>query len=62
MATATRISKPGSTPQYNYRGVQVSNSAGSKWGRGWLYVTEGDLRYSTTLEGAKWQIDCTFDN
>ena len=55
--TAHRVSKPGSTPVYEYREHRIVNSAGSKWGKGWIYVTGNETHYSTTLESAKAFID-----
>lgn len=55
--TAKRLSTPGSTPVYEYRGVRIVNSAGSRWGRGWIYERAGVTKFSTTLESAKFFID-----
>ena len=57
METATRVSRPGSTPVYEYRGVRIVNSSGTRWGRGWIYVTSGETHFATTLESAKSFID-----
>jgi hypothetical protein len=56
---ATRLNHPGSIPVYDYRGIRVVNSAGSKWGRGWVFIDPQTwtTRFSTTLEGAKFDID-----
>lgn len=57
METAHKVSKPGSTPVWEYKGIRVVNSAGSRWGKGFIYNINGVTRYSTTLEGAKFHID-----
>lgn len=57
METATRVSRPGSTPVYEYRGVRVVNSSGSSWGRGWIYELNGVVKYASTLKSAKFFID-----
>ena len=55
--TAKKVSKPGSTPVYEYRDHRIVNSAGSRWGRGWVYVTGSETHFSTTIESAKFFID-----
>ena len=57
MAKATRISRPGNTPEYLYRGIRIVNFAGMGYGRVWAFNLDGKRRYSTTLEGAKFDID-----
>lgn len=59
--TAKRVSTPGSTPVYEYRGVRVVNSAGSSYGRGWIYDLGDKAKYTTTLESAKFFIDLYID-
>lgn len=59
--TAKRVSTPGSTPVYEYRGVRVVNSAGSSWGRGWIYERGGVTKFASTLESAKFFIDLEAD-
>jgi len=54
---AKRVSKPGSTPVYEYAGYRIVNVSGTAWKRGWLYRFEGRDHYSSTLGGAKWHID-----
>ena len=56
-ATATRISRPGSTPEYLYKGIRIINFAGFGYGRVWAFNLNGKRRYSSTLEGAKFDID-----
>jgi hypothetical protein len=56
---ATRLNRAGAIPVYDYRGIKVVSSAGTEWGRGWIFVDPRSFntRYSTTLEGAKFDID-----
>lgn len=61
METITKVSKPGSTPVYNYRGHIIVNSAGSRWGRGWIYAFGPVTHYATTLDSAKFHIDNELD-
>ena len=61
---AKKMTRAGSTPVWEYRGVRVVKVDGTLWGRGWIfndpYAASNDIyvvRYSTTLQGAKWDID-----
>ena len=57
MEKATKISRPGNTPEYLYRGIRIINFAGFGYGKVWAFNLDGKRRYSTTLEGAKFDID-----
>lgn len=59
MEKITKVSKPGSTPVYSYRGHRIVASAGSRWGRGWIYTIGTTTHYTTTLDSAKHHIDST---
>jgi hypothetical protein len=55
--TATKLNRPGSTPRYEYRGITISASAGSSYGRGWLAFIGLEPFYLTTLQSAKDHVD-----
>jgi len=55
--TAIKISNRGATPEYDYRGVRIINFAGFGYSKVWAFSLNGKRRYSTTLEGAKFDID-----
>jgi len=60
--TATKINTFGNTPTYNYRGIAIWYSSGSKYGRGWLTLfVGGKPHFTTTLESAKDYVDDTMN-
>lgn len=62
-ATAKKLSSKGSTPIYNYRNVIIENVAGRTKVPSvkWTYFLDGQRRYTTTLEGCKFDIDMSLD-
>lgn len=57
METIYKVSNPGSTPVYNYRGHVIVNSTGTKWGRGWIYAIGPVTHFAPNLGSAKLHID-----
>lgn len=56
--TAHRVSSAGSTPTYIYRGVRITNAAGTSWG-GWIFQMwqTQSIVARPTLRAAKSAID-----
>lgn len=59
--TAKRLTKAGSVPVYEYRGIRIVSSAGTYRGKGWMFYLADMDRVVSTLKYAKQVIDYAID-
>jgi len=63
-ATAKKLSTKGSTPVYEYRNHIIENVQGRSgyYLARWTYLIEGERRYTSSLDGAKFDIDLNLES